>query len=147
MPNSSCMVRQCTISETASTAQDSASSVAAPVIAGRTASVSHPGRSNRVNSRPRTREPTPMSAPRPWTARTPVNASNAFGVCSSVITDAASWTMASDSAVRNSGPPSAAATIQRMTNHDPCGGVTPAVLRAVPQTIRTAGTSGRTPIC
>ncbi len=147
MPNNSCMVRQCTTSDAASTAQDNASSVAAPTSAGRTASVSQPGRPSVGSSRARTREPTPISAPRPWTASTPAKAPNALGVCKSVITDAASWTTASESAARNSGPPSAAATIQRMTNHEPRGGVIAAVPRAVAQTIRAAGTSGSTPIC
>ena len=45
----------------------------------------------------------------------------------------------------SSGPPNAEATIHRMTNQDPCGGVAAAVVRAVPHTIASTGSSGITP--
>ncbi len=90
-------------------------------------------------------DPTPIAAPIACTANTPANARNALGVCSSVSTDAASWTTASEMAAMSSGPPNAEATIQRMTNQDPCGGVAAAVVRAVPHTIASTGSSGITP--
>ena len=90
MPNSSCIVPQCTTSDAVTTAQDNASSVKTPIIAGRTVSVSQPGRPNRDITRGPTLDPTPIRAPSPWIASTPPNARNAFGVCSAVITDAAS---------------------------------------------------------
>lgn len=74
-------------------------------------------------------------------------ACRAFGVCSTVMTDAASSTTASDTAVSNTGPPTADATIQRSTNHEPFGGVICAVPRAVAQTSSAGGTSGSTPNC
>ena len=52
---------------------------------------------------------------------------------------------ASEMAAISSGPPSAEATIHRMTNQDPCGGVAAAVVRAVPHTIASTGSSGITP--
>src|SRR5690348_11964049 len=52
---------------------------------------------------------------------------------------------ASEIAAISNGPPSADATIQRMTNHEPCGGVAAAVVRAVPHTIASTGSSGITP--
>ena len=51
---------------------------------------------------------------------------------------------ASAMAATNSGPPSADATIQRVTNHDACGEVACAVVRAVPHTISSTGSSGST---
>ena len=48
-------------------------------------------------------------------------------------------------AAMSSGPPNADATIHRMTNQDPCGGVAAAVVRAVPHTIASTGSSGITP--
>ena len=80
----------------------------------------------------------------PCTASTPANARRAFGVCSSAITDEASWMTASAMAAISSGPPSAEATTQRTTNHDARGGTACAVVRAVPQTISSTGASGST---
>ena len=45
----------------------------------------------------------------------------------------------------SSGPPNAEAMIHRMTNQDPCGGVAAAVVRAVPHTMASTGSSGITP--
>ena len=53
------------------------------------------------------------------TASTLPKARSAFGVWSSVSTDAASWMTASEIAAISSGPPSADATTQRITNHEP----------------------------
>ena len=141
------MVPQCTTSDPATTAAESTSSAATPTRAGRIASVTHTGRPARVSTRGPTREPTPMSAPSPCTAATAPKAPSAAGVCSSVMTDEASWMTASATAATSSGPPTAEATIQRVTNHDPCAGVMRAVSRAVAQTMSAAGTSGSTPIC
>ena len=44
----------------------------------------------------------------------------------------------------SSGPPNADATIQRITNQEPVAGVARAVVRAVPQTIASTGSSGIT---
>ncbi len=52
---------------------------------------------------------------------------------------------ASAMAAISSGPPTAEATIHRMTNQDACGGVAAAVVRAVPHTIASTGSSGITP--
>ena len=52
---------------------------------------------------------------------------------------------ASEIAAISSGPPSADATTQRVTNHDACGEVAAAVVRAVPHTIASTGSSGITP--
>ena len=89
------------------------------------------------------------------TASTLPNARSACGVCNSVSTDAASWMTARAIAVISSGPPSADATTQRMTNHDalpdvagpaaPEADVAAAVVRAVPHTIASTGSSGITP--
>ena len=65
MPNSSCIVPQCTTSDAVTTAQDNASSVRTPIIAGRTVSVSQPGRPNRDITRGPTLDPTPIRAPSP----------------------------------------------------------------------------------
>ena len=86
-----------------------------------------------------------MTAPIACTASTPPKARSAFGVCSSVSTDEASWMTASEMAAMSSGPPSADATIHRMTNQDPRGGVAAAVVRAVPHTMASTGSSGMTP--
>ena len=147
MPNSSCIVPQCTISDAATTAADSTSNAATPISAGRTAPVTQTGRPARASTRRPTRDPTPISAPSPCTAATAANAPSAPGVCRSVITEAASWMTARAMAATRSGPPTAEATIQRATNHDPCAGVIRAVSRAVAQTMAAAGTSGSTPIC
>ena len=107
--------------------------------------VGQPVRQRRpASARRPTREPTPIAAPMACTASTLQNARSAFGVCSSVSTDAASWTTASDIAAISSGP-SAEATTQRMTNHDAPGEVAVAVVRAVPHTINSTGSSGITP--
>ena len=45
----------------------------------------------------------------------------------------------------SNGPPTADATIHRMTNHDAVTGVACAVVRAVPHTISSTGSSGITP--
>jgi hypothetical protein len=60
------------------------------------------------------------------------------------MTDEASWMTASAIAAINSGPPRADPTIQRMTNQDARGEVACAVVRAVPHTISSTGTSGST---
>ncbi len=52
---------------------------------------------------------------------------------------------ASEMAAISSGPPTAEAMIQRMTNQEPRGGVAAAVVRAVPHTIASTGSSGITP--
>ena len=62
-----------------------------------------------------------------------------------MITDDASWMTANAIAAISSGPPSADATIQRMTNHDDRSEVAAAVVRAVPHTISSTGSSGITP--
>ncbi len=74
-----------------------------------------------------------------------MKARDALGVCSSVMTDAASWTTAKAIAAISSGPPRADATIHRMTNHDADALVACAVVRAVPHTINSTGSSGITP--
>ena len=75
-----------------------------------------------------------------------MKARNALGVCSSVRTDDASWMTANAIAAISSGPPSADATTQRMTNHDDAlAEVAAAVVRAVPHTISSTGSSGITP--
>ncbi len=79
------------------------------------------------------------------TTSTLMKARNALGVCSSVITDAASWMTASAIAAISSGPPRADATIHRMTNHEAVVVVACAVARAVPHTISSTGSSGITP--
>ena len=133
--------------DTATAAQDSASSADTPITAGHTLSASQAGSPSCVRSRRPTFDPTPINAPRPCTPRTPANARRAFGVCKSVITEAASCTTASAIAATSRGPPTAEAMIQRMTNHDPFGGVTCAVLRAVAHTIAATGANGSTPSC
>ena len=147
MPNSSCMVPQCTTRDAATAAQDSASRATTPIVAGRTASVNQAGSPSLAHSLRPTREPTPMRAPRPCTMSTPVKARRAFGVCNTVMTEAASCTTASAIAAISSGPPSADPMIQRMTNQEPCAGVICAVPRAVAHTINAAGTNGSTPSC
>ena len=52
---------------------------------------------------------------------------------------------ASEIAAISSGPPSAEATTQRVTNHDDWGEVAAAVVRAVPHTIASTGNNGITP--
>ena len=86
-----------------------------------------------------------MQAPMACTASTLPNAFSALGVWSSVITDDASWMTASAIAVVSRGPPNADATTHRTTSHDDRGEVARAVLRAVPNTIRSVGSSGSTP--
>ena len=147
IPNRSCMVPQCTISDTATAAHDNDSRAASPIIAGRTLSASQFGRPNFANTRGPTRDPTPMSTPSPCTTSTPPKARSALGVCKTVITEAASRTTASAIAAISNGPPSAEPMIQRMTNQELCGDVMRAVPRAVAHTISAAGTSGSTPNC
>ena len=127
------------------TAPDNPSSASTPAIAGLPASATHLGIPEAVNKRMPARDPTPIAAPIACTASTPANARSALGVCSSVSTDAASWTTAKEMAAMSSGPPNADAKIHRMTNQDPCGGVATAVVRAVPHTIASTGSSGITP--
>ena len=52
---------------------------------------------------------------------------------------------ANEIAAISSGPPSADATIQRVTNHDDRSEVAAAVVRATPHTISSTGSSGITP--
>src|SRR5829696_5082532 len=52
---------------------------------------------------------------------------------------------ANEIAAINSGPPRADPTTQRVTNHDACGDVAAAVVRAVPHTIASTGSNGITP--
>ena len=52
---------------------------------------------------------------------------------------------ANEIAANSSGPPSADATIQRMTNQEALAGVACAVVRAVPHTISSTGSSGIAP--
>ena len=127
------------------TTPDSPSSASTPAVAARSASASHSGSGDVASARRPTREPTPIAAPIACTASTPPKARSAFGVCSSVSTDAASWMTASAIAAISSGPPSADATIQRVTNQEPVAGVARAVVRAVPHTIASTGSSGITP--
>ena len=141
----SCIVDQCTTIDPTATTPESPTSASTPAAAARNASGSQSGRGESVRARRPTREPTPIAAPMACTASTLQNARSAFGVCSSVSTDAASWTTASDIAAISSGPPSAEATTQRMTNHDAPGDVAVAVVRAVPHTINSTGSSGITP--
>src|ERR1700754_4607613 len=126
------MVDQCTTSDKDVTTPDNPSRASTPATAGLPASATQFGTPPAVNIRRPALDPTPITAPIACTANTPANARNALGVCSSVSTDAASCTTANEMAAISSGPPSADATIHRMTNHDPCGGVAPAVVRAVP---------------
>ena len=86
-----------------------------------------------------------MTAPMACTTSTLTKARNALGVCNSVMTDAASWMTASAIAAISSGPPRADATIHRTTNHDAVAVVASAVVRAVPHTISSTGSSGITP--
>ena len=79
------------------------------------------------------------------TASTPPKARDAFGVCSSVRTDDASWITANAIAAMSIGPPTADATTQRTTNHELPGRMAAAVVRAVPHTIASTGSSGITP--
>ena len=69
---------------------DSPSSASTPAVAARSESASQSGSGDAASARRPTRDPTPMTAPSACTTRTLVNARNALGVCSSVITDAAS---------------------------------------------------------
>ena len=147
MPYRSCMVPQCTISDPATTAQDRASSAATPNIAGRTASRTQRGAPRVAFIRGPAADQTPITAPRPCTRATDANARSAFGVCNSVMTDAASWMIASATAARNSGPPTAEAMIHRIRNQDPRAGVTWPVVRAVAHTINPIGSRGRAPSC
>ena len=142
---SSCIVDQWTTSDNAVTTPDNPTSASTPAIAGLPASATHLGSPDAVTSRLPARDPTPIAAPIACTASTPENARSALGVCSSVSTDEASWMTASEMAAISSGPPSADATIHRMTNQDPRGGVAAAVVRAVPHTIASTGSSGITP--
>ena len=91
----SCIVDQCTTSEPTVTTPDSPTSASTPATAARTASGSHFGSGDAASVRRPTREPTPIAAPIACTASTPTNARSAFGVCSSVSTDDASWMTAS----------------------------------------------------
>ena len=141
---SSCIVPQCTTSEAAVIAADRPNSVSTPAAAARRESPSHVGSGQPCSSLRPVREPTPSTAPIPCTASTEPNARSAFGVCSSVNTDAASWMTARAIAAISSGPPSADATIQRITNQERVSGVARAVVRAVPQTIASTGSSGST---
>ena len=141
------MVPQCTTRDAATAAHDNASRATIPISAGRTAPVSQTGSVSFANSRGPTFEPTPIRAPNPCTTSTPVKARRAFGVCNSVITEAASCTTASAIAAISSGPPSADPMIHRMTNQDPRAGVICAVPRAVAHTINAAGARGSTPSC
>ena len=137
------------------TTPESPISASNPAAAARNASGSQSGAPIAVNVRRPTREPTPISAPMACTASTLPNARSACGVCNSVSTDAASWMTARAIAVISSGPPSADATTHRMTNHDalpdvagpaaPEADVAAAVVRAVPHTIASIGSSGITP--
>src|SRR6188472_3477358 len=129
------MVDQCTTSDSAVTALDSPSSASTPAKAALPASATHIGIPDDASNRRPALDPTPSAAPIACTAKTPANARSAFGVCSSVSTDAASCTTASEMAAMSSGPPNADATIHRMTNQDPCAGAAAAVVRGVPQTI------------
>ena len=74
-----------------------------------------------------------------------MKARSALGVCNSVITDDASWMTASAIAANSRGPPSADAMTQRTTSHDELAVVARAVLRAVPHTISSTGSSGMAP--
>ena len=102
-----------------------------PTKAARKASGNHFGSGESSSSRGPTREPTPSSAPIMCTINTLPKARSASGVWSSVSTDAASWITARQIAAISTGPPSAEATTQRVTNHDALV-VALAVVRAVP---------------
>jgi hypothetical protein len=141
----SCIVDQCTTSEPTITTPERPTSASTPAAAARNASGNHFGSGDAINVRRPRRDPTPIAAPIACTASTPPNARSALGVCSSVSTDAASWMTASEIAAISRGPPIAEATTQRVTNHDPCGEVADAVVRAVPHTIASTGSSGITP--
>lgn len=132
-------------SDPAVTIPDNANSASTPADAARTASGNHFGSGDAASVRRPILVLTPMSAPIACTARTPPKARSALGVCSSVITEAASWITASSSAAISSGPPSADATTQRVTNHDEFGAVAAAVVFAVPHTIARTGSNGMTP--
>ena len=86
----SCIVAQCTTSEPAVTTPDNPSRASTPAVAARSESGSQRGSGDAPRARRPTREPTPMDAPTAWTISTLMKARNALGVCSSVITDAAS---------------------------------------------------------
>src|SRR4029078_3841380 len=113
---------QCTTSDSAVTRPDNPNSANTPAIAGRPASATHLGSPARGTRRLPAPELTAIVAPIACTASTPENARSALGVCSWVSTDEASWMTASEMAAISNGPPSADATIHRMTNQDPCGG-------------------------
>ena len=115
-----------------------------PGTAGRPASATHPESRTRPASVGPPATPPERGADRVH-RQTPANARSALGDCSSVSTDEASWMTAKEMAAISSGPPSAEATIQRMTNQDAGGGVAAAVVRAVPHTIASTGSSGITP--
>src|SRR4029077_2264776 len=141
----SCIVDQCTTREPTITTPERPTSANTPAAAARNASGNHFGNWDAVNVRRPTRDPTPSAAPIACTASTAPNARKAFGVCSSVSTEAASWMTASEIAAISRGPPSADATTHRVTNHDACGEVAAAVVRPVPHTIASTGNNGITP--
>ena len=90
MPYKSCIVAQCTTSEQAATRPDSPSSASTPATAARSESASQAGSGDAASARRPTRDPTPIDAPMRCTTSTLMKARNALGVCSSVMTDAAS---------------------------------------------------------
>lgn len=118
IPNSSCIVPQCSTSAAAVTAADSPNSASTPADAARTDPASQFGSGDAASTRRPTLVLTPITAPIPCTARTLRKARPALGVWSWVSTDAASWMTASASAAISSGPPIAEATTQRTTNHE-----------------------------
>src|SRR6516164_6316070 len=105
-----------------------------PAAAARAESPSQLGSDDAASARRPTRDDTPIAAPMAWTASTFAKARRALGVCSSVITDDASWITASAIAAIRRGPPSADAKTQRTTSHDEYGEMARAVLRAVAHT-------------
>lgn len=88
--NRSCIVPQCTTSDTAVTAPERPKRASTPAVAARNASGSQPGRGEAASVRRPTFEPTPINAPITCTISTLQNARRALGVCSSLITEAAS---------------------------------------------------------
>ena len=112
------MVAQCTTSDPAVTTPESPSNASTPAAAARTESPSQFGSGEAANARRPTRDHTPIAAPTACTTSTLVNARSALGVCSSVITEDASWMTASAMAAISKGPPSADAMTQRITSHD-----------------------------
>src|ERR1700730_1002959 len=135
------MVDQCTTSDPAVTRPESPSNASTPAAAARSESPSQLGSGDAANARRPTRDHTPIAAPMACTTSTPANARRALGVCSSVITDDASWMTASAIAAIKRGPPSADAITQRTTSHDDEGEVARALVRAVPHTINSTGSN------